>query len=167
MKQYVCGADNGFSGFIVFIDIKTSKIEYIEQYPRDNAKHLYELFEKYKPIYTSLERPFITRGFSHVSSTNYEIFGRYCQVLEMLDLKYEPVKAATWRKALGIKAKGREESKKASIEMCKLVFDKNDLEKLKTTKNVIENRHRVKMTFLDDNRCESALISLYSLNKVP
>ena len=167
MKQYVCGADNGFSGFIVFIDTKTSKIEYIEQYPRDNSKHLYELFNKYKPVYTALEQPFITRGFSHVSSTNYEIFGRYCQVLEMLDLKYESVRASSWRKALGIKAKGREECKKASIEMCKLVFDENDLEKLKTTKNTIENHHRKEITFFDDNKCESALISLYSLNKIP
>lgn len=157
--------DNGFSGYIVILSIPHGSIVHMTQYPRDNAKELYDILERYKPEYAAIEQPFMGRGFAHVSSTNYEIAGRYMQCFEMLDIKYELVRPATWRKQLGIKAKGREEQKKASIDAAQRLFEQADHPLLKSEWRHIVDHKRVSDWVFDDNKCESALIALYALKK--
>lgn len=154
----------GFSGYIVFLDTNTGRIIHIENFPR-NAKRLYEIFDIYKPVYTVVEEVFMSAGFKHVASTNYEIAGRYKQVLDMLDLKYDFARAVTWRKKLNIKAKGRDAQKAASIEKASEIFSKEDFEALHTEFGRIDKvlHKRVKETLPDDNKCESALIAYYAL----
>lgn len=161
----IAGIDNGYSGFMVFIDVKTFSICAIESYPREKQTDLFYIFQKYKPIKVIMEQPFITTGFKGVSSSNYEILGRYSQTLEFLNIPYETVRVSTWRKYLGIKAKGREENKKASIQKCKELFNEKDYLKLHTTKNTIINHKRVPTDYIDDNKCESALIAYYAVQK--
>ena len=161
----ICGIDNGYSGYMVFIDLKTMSIHALESYPREEQKQLFYIFQKYKPIKVIMEQPFITTGFKGVSSSNYEILGRYSQTLEFLNIPYETVRVSTWRKYLGIKAKGREENKKASIQKAQELFNEKDFLKLHSTKNTNINHKRVPVDYVDDNKCESALIAYYATQK--
>ena len=163
--KLICGIDNGYSGFMVFLDIRTKNIHAIESYPRDDQKQLFYIFQKYKPVKVIMEQPFITRGFKGVSSSNYEILGRYSQTLEFLNIPYETVRVSSWRKYLGIKAKGREECKKASIQKCQELFNEKEFIKLHSTKNANINHKRTQVDYVDDNKCESALIAYYALQK--
>lgn len=164
-KQYVLGADNGKTGCLVFLDTDTGKIEEIQWYPNDSAKRLYELIEKYKPVYTVLEKPFMGPGFKNVASTNFEILGRYAQVLDMLDLKYDAIRAVTWRAKLKIKAKGRQQQKEASIQTAAQLFSEEDYMKLHSEwKSINKELHKKEVHCTpNDNMCESALIAYYAL----
>lgn len=158
------GADNGKSASIVFIDDTSTHIIDVVPY---NPKTLYSTFEKYKPTYTSLEEVFMGPGFTSVAHVGFEVLGRYKQVLEMLNLEYETVLARSWRKYIGIKAKGRDECKKAAINLCSELFIEEDYKKLWSTRNIInkETHHKESVEYPDDNKCESSLIALYSIKK--
>lgn len=164
-KPIVCGSDNGKSGFLVFLSLD-AQIIHIEQYPND-AKRLHQLLSHFKPVYFATEQPFNAGGFKHVVDTNFEILGRYKQVLELLDLPYETIRAVSWRAKLGIKAKGRENQKQAAIEYASTHFSNADYQKLHTTyKKINKETHRKEVLCdPDNNKCESALIALYALQK--
>ena len=159
----VLGADNGKSGFLVFLNL-SGDIIYIEQFP-DNAKRLYELVNHFKPVYATIEAVFMAAGFKSVASTNFEIMGRYKQVLEMLNISYEATRAVSWRKKLNIKAKGRENQKLAAIQQASKIFSDEDYKKLWTRYNKInkQTHHKEEIFEPDNNKCESALIAYYSL----
>lgn len=162
--QTVLGADNGKSGSLVFLDIQTSQIHHIEPYPND-AKRLNYLIQYFKPKYAAIEEVFMAPGFKGVASSNFIIMGRYMQVFEELDIPYETVRAVSWRKRLGIKAKGRDAQKEAAISYASTHFSNDSYQKLFSTYKVIENHKRVEKTSPDNNKCESALIALYALQK--
>ena len=156
--------DNGKSGFLVFLASDTAKIIHIEQYP-DNAKRLHQLISYFKPAYAAIEAVFMAPGFKGVASSNFEIMGRYMQTFELLDIPYEAIRAKTWRSRLGIKAKGREACKQAAIETCKTLFEK-DFDKLLSEWSHIVGHHRVRELIPDNNKCESALIAYYALQRL-
>ena len=161
----IIGADNGKSGFLVFMNTDRHII-HIEQYPND-AKRLYQLIEYFKPVYAAIEEVFMAPGFKGVASSNFEIMGRYKQVFEMLDIPYETVRAVSWRAKLGIKAKGRDNQKQAAIDYSATHFSKEDYQKLWTKYNKLnkETHHKEEHFDPDNNKCESALIALYALQK--
>lgn len=161
----VCGIDNGFSGFMVFLNCKTKEIVQMLSYPKQNPIELFKIFETYRPKHVVLEQPFITMGFKGVSSSNYEILGRYSQTLEYLNISYNTVRVQEWRKFLNIKAKGREANKQASIEKCKELFNEDNFRFFYSKKGSIVNHKRVEVKYIDDNKCESALIAYYAAQK--
>lgn len=161
----VClGADNGYSGHLVFLDIVTGKIHYTEPYP-NNAKRLHNLVHYFKPVYAVIEAVFMAPGFRGVASSNFEIMGRYMQVFEHLHIPYDTARATTWRAYLGIKAKGREAQKAAAIQYASTHFSPEDFQKLHSTYRKIVDHHKQTFTEPDNNKCESALIALYAYNK--
>lgn len=164
MSNIVLGTDNGKSGSLVFLDINTGKIAYIEQYPND-AKKLFDLLQTFKPSYAVSEEVFMSPGFKGVASTDYQIMGRYAQCFEMLDIPYEFIRAVSWRPKVGIKGKGRDVLKQKAIEKVQELFSSEDCEKLKTTRRMRKDGHLVPVTYMDDNKCESALIAYYALLK--
>ena len=159
----IMGADNGKTGFLVFLASDNAEIIHIEQYP-DDAKRLHQLISYFKPAYATIEAVFMAPGFKGVASSNFEIMGRYMQTFELLDIPYETARAKTWRAHLGIKAKGREACKQAAIETCKTLFEK-DYGKLHSDWSHIVDHHRVIELVPDNNKCESALIAYYALQK--
>lgn len=156
----VFGSDNGKSGFLVFLDFN-KRIKYIEQY--STGLRLYEILKQYNPVYAVTEQVFMSSGFAHVASTGFTILGRYQQCFELLNIKYEAVRAVSWRKKLDIKAKGRQEQKEAAINYCKEAFHKDDQHLLMSEVSHIVNHKREKTLIYDNNKCESTLISLYAL----
>lgn len=172
-RPVVMGADNGYSGYLVFLDVETAKIVHIEQYPRDNAHRLYFLLSMYNPQYAVVEQPFMAGGFRGVASSNFEILGRYKQCFELLDIKYDTVRATSWRKVLKIKAtathneKGeqissRDSNKFAAIDFAKEIFAEQ-FNLLECEEGHIVNHKRVKSIVPDDNKVESACIAYYTL----
>ena len=161
----VMGADNGKSGFLVFLNL-SGDIVHIEQYPND-AKRLYDLINHFRPTYATIESVFMAAGFKSVASTNFEIMGRYMQTFELLDIPYEATRAVSWRNKLNLKAKGRENQKLAAIEYASKIFSKKDYNKLMTKYNRINKQTHHKEEFIepDNNKCESALIAYYTLQK--
>lgn len=158
----VVGSDNGLTGSTVFLDTETKKIVHIENCST-NAKRLYELLQTYKPVYAATEEVFMSPGFRGVASVGFQVMGRYMQTFELLDIPYETIRAVSWRAALGIKAKGRDNQKEAAIVRCMDMFDLEDQEKLKTPWRHLVNRHYVTEIVFDNNKCESALIAYYAL----
>lgn len=158
----VAGSDNGKSGSIVFLATDTAEIVHIESYP-ESAKRLYQLFNYFKPVYACTEEVFMASGFKNVASTNFQIMGRYAQVFEMLDIPYHFIRAVSWRSKLGIKGKGRELLKQASIDKARELFTEKDFEKLKWTHRIRKDGKLVWVTEEDNNMCESALIAYYTL----
>lgn len=165
MRQFVCGCDNGKTGSIVVLDAADAHIIEVIPYSDCDAKKLYDTFNYYKPEYTVLEECFMSAGFAHVASTNFEILGRYQQVLEMLNLSYNRVRAVSWRAKLKIKAKGRPAQKAAAIKYAEELFSKEDYQKLHTTyrRRDKEQHKLITEVWPDDNKCESALIAYYAL----
>lgn len=161
--RYVLGADNGYSGSLVFVNIDTGKIAHVEQYPRWNAKRLYGLIEAFRPAYACTEEVFMSRGFKGVASNDFQVMGRYSQCFEMLDIPYHFVRAVSWRPVVGVKAKGRDNLKEAAIARCREIFDDAEWEMLQWTHRVIRDHKRVEVTEPDNNKCESALIAIYAL----
>lgn len=174
LRQCVVGSDNGYSGHLVFLDTTDGHIVHIEQFPRDNAKRLYELLEEYRPIYAITEQPFMGPGFRGVASSNFEILGRYKQTFELLDIPYDTLRATSWRKELNIKATAthnelgepiskRDSNKFAAISYAREHFTEEDFHKLETEEGYIEDHHRKVRIVPDDNKVESACIALYAL----
>ena len=161
----IFGSDNGYSASLVFLDL-TGHIIHIESYP-DDAKRFYQLIEHFKPVYAATEEVFMAPGFKGVASSNFIILGRYKQVFEMLDIPYETVRAVSWRAKLGIKAKGRDNQKQAAIDYSATHFSEEDYQKLWTKYNKLnkETHHKEEHFDPDNNKCESALIALYALQK--
>lgn len=177
MSKYVVGSDNGYSGWLVFINTETEKIDHIEQYPRDDAKRLYELLKQYNPEFAITEQPFMAAGFRGVATSNFEILGRYKQTFELLDIPYDCVRATSWRSKLGIKAtathneKGepiskRDSNKFAAIDYAREVF-KDQFELLECKEGYLDKEeHKRKYRIVpDDNKVESALIAYYALKR--
>ena len=155
----------GFSGSVVLLEPTTMKLVHIEPYP--NAKRMYQLIEDFRPMYAAIEQVFMAPGFRGVASSNFEIMGRYMQMFELLDVPYETVRAVSWRAKLGIKAKGRPAQKAASIAKAKELFSPEEFNRLCTDYTRIDKtlHKRVTERWPDDNKCESALIGVYSAMK--
>lgn len=164
MSRYVLGADNGKSGFVVLLDVDTKEIKFVDRCIEDTDK-MNDVLDSHNIVYAATEQPFMASGFSHVSSTNFEILGRYKYAFEQYGIDYTVVRPATWRKKLNIKAKGRDAQKAASIEKASELFSKEDFEALHTEFGRIDKElhKRVKELLPDDNKCESALIAYYAL----
>lgn len=165
-SKVLLSADNGFSGSVVLIEPSTLHIVHIELYP--SAKRLYQVLVDFRPINATIEQVFMAPGFRGVASSNFEIMGRYMQTFELLDIPYETVRAVSWRKTLGIKAKGRPAQKAASIERAKELFSAEDFDKLCTNYTRIDKTLHKKVTerWPDDNKCESALIGVHAAYKL-
>lgn len=161
IDNLILSADNGYSASLVFLT-HSGTIHYIESYPND-AKRLMQLLLHFKPEYAAIEEVFMAPGFKGVASSNFIIMGRYMQAFEQLDIPYETVRAVTWRKVLGIKAKGRDAQKAAAIAYAQQHFSPEDFQKLHSTYKKIIDHHKVPITEPDNNKCESALIGLYAL----
>lgn len=161
-NDLVLGADNGYSASLVFLT-PFGAIHHIEPYPND-AKRLVQLLSHFKPVYAAIEEVFMAPGFKGVASSNFIIMGRYMQAFEQLDIPYETVRAVTWRKVLGIKAKGRDAQKAAAIAYASTHFSPEDYHKLHSTYKRIVDHHRQEFFEPDNNKCESALIALYALH---
>jgi hypothetical protein len=173
--MFWCGVDNGFSGFIVMLT-EQNKIVAVEPYPRNEESKLFDIFEKYKPSYTIMEKPFMAGGFAKVASSDFEILGRYKQTLSYLDLPYDTALARSWRKVLGLQItaanneKGEPIGKRdlwkfAAIEYARKLFDEEDFEKLCVDWREHENERKgplIDKHGPDDNMVESALLAVYS-----
>jgi hypothetical protein len=170
---YVLGADNGYTGWVVILDVEDGHIEHMEQYPRENPKRLFEICAQYKPLYAAIEQPFMAAGFKGVAAANFEVLGRYCQTFEYCNIDYETIRAVSWRKVLGIKAtathneKGepiskRDSNKFAAEAYAEEYFSKEDWDKLHVTFNKIIDHKRTPVTTPDDNKVESALLAVYA-----
>lgn len=161
-KEYILGADNGKTGFLVFLEADTGKVAHMTWYPNGDAKELYRLIETYKPVYAVIEQVFMAPGFKGVASSNFEIMGRYMQCFEMLDIPYDCVRAMTWRSRLGIKAKGRPAQKAASIAKATELYPEEEHKLFYSEIKKIENHKKVTYNVPDDNKAESMLIAYYA-----
>lgn len=119
-ETYYAGVDNGYSGAAAIVRKLPTMWEVVEVHPYDRVRPqgLLEFFDKYTAHLKCvvLERPFMSFSRSNVSKTNYEIFGRYLQTLDILGIKHIEVMPKQWQKILHIANKADSTTKQQSIE---------------------------------------------------
>lgn len=115
------GVDNGFTGAAAILRKSYILWEVLEIFPYDRAcpQNLLQFFSKYKMNLKCvvLERPFISLSRANVTKTNYEIFGRYLQTLDILGIKHIEVMPKQWQKHLSIANTTESSTKEQSIEV--------------------------------------------------
>lgn len=156
------GIDNGKSGAIAVI--KGDTVIDVLPYPVDNPCMIFHFLQKYKEAsLAAIEESFMSTAFAGATANGYECQGRYLMCLDLLNMKY--VKASPrvkgWRYKLGFQAKGRQNLKKESVDVCLERF-KNATDYIRYEKNCIENHKRVKTFAYNDNIADSILLAQYA-----
>lgn len=117
------GVDNGFTGAAAILRKVHTMWQVIDLFPYDRVQpqRLLEFFSKYKDNLKCvvLERPFISLSRANVTKTNYEIFGRYLQTLDILGIHHIEVMPKQWQKLLSIANKADSTTKEQSIDTVK------------------------------------------------